>query len=87
MCFVNYQNKYVHQSELELSHHDSGDLLLTFLDGDRYGIKTELAKRMEQRRKAGLNKVSWWAISVLELQSKISMKSKSGPETTLSFWR
>jgi len=35
----------------ELSLHDSGDLLLTFLDGDRYGIKTELAKRMEQRKK------------------------------------
>lgn len=44
----------------ELSRHESGDLLLTFLDGDRYGIKTELAKRMEQRKKAGLNKVSWW---------------------------
>ena len=44
----------------ELSLHDSGDLLLTFLDGDRYGIKTELAKRMEQRKEAGLNKVSWW---------------------------
>jgi hypothetical protein len=44
----------------ELSLHDSGDLLLTFLDGDRYGIKTELAKRMEQRKRAGLNKVSWW---------------------------
>ena len=44
----------------ELSRHDSGDLLLTFLDGDRYGIKTELAKRMEQRKNAGLNKVSWW---------------------------
>ena len=44
----------------ELSLHDSGDFLLTFLDGDRYGIKTELAKRMEQRKKAGLNRVSWW---------------------------
>jgi len=44
----------------ELSRHESGDLLLTFLDGDRYGIKTELANRMEQRKKAGLNKVSWW---------------------------
>ena len=44
----------------ELSRHDSGDLLLTFLDGDRYGIKKELAKRMEQRKNAGLNKVSWW---------------------------
>jgi len=40
--------------------HVSGDLLLTFLDGDRYGIKKELAKRMEQRKKAELNKVSWW---------------------------
>ena len=44
----------------ELSRHDSGDLLLTFLDGDRYGIKAELAKRMGQRKNAGLNKVSWW---------------------------
>lgn len=44
----------------ELSRHESGDLLLTFLDGDRYGIKRELARRMEQRRMAGLNKVSWW---------------------------
>lgn len=44
----------------ELSRHESGDLLLTFLDGDRHGIKKELSKRMEQRRIAGLNKVSWW---------------------------
>ncbi len=44
----------------ELSRHESGDLLLTFLDGDRYGIKKELSRRMEQRRMAGLNKVSWW---------------------------
>ena len=44
----------------ELSRHESGDLLLTFLDGDRYGIKAELAKRMDQRKKAGLNKVPWW---------------------------
>jgi hypothetical protein len=44
----------------ELSRHESGDLLLTFLDGDRYGIKTELARRMDQRKKANLNKVSWW---------------------------
>jgi len=33
---------------------------LTFLDGDRYGTKTELTKRMVQRKNAGLNKVSWW---------------------------
>ena len=44
----------------ELSRHESGYLLLTFLDGDRYGIKAELAKRLDRRKKAGLNKVSWW---------------------------
>lgn len=44
----------------ELSRYESWDLLLTFLDGDRYGIKKELSRRMEQRRMAGLNKVSWW---------------------------
>lgn len=44
----------------ELSRHESGDLLLTFLDGDRHGIKHELSRRMEHRRKAGLNKVPWW---------------------------
>ena len=56
----------------ELSRHDSGDLLLTFLDGDRYGIKTELARRMEQRRKAGLNKVSWWG----DIGVRISIKNQ-----------
>jgi len=54
----------------ELSLHDSGDLLLTFLDGDRYGIKTELAKRMEQRKQAGLNKVSWWGDIGVRIQIK-----------------
>lgn len=44
----------------ELSRHDSGDLLLTFLDGDRYGVKKHLAERMKQRKNAGLNRVSWW---------------------------
>jgi len=56
----------------ELSRHDSGDLLLTFLDGDRYGIKKELAKRMEQRKNAGLNKVSWWG----DLGVRIEVKNQ-----------
>ncbi len=54
----------------ELSRHESGDLLLTFLDGDRYGIKMELARRMEQRRIAGLNKVSWWGNLGVRIQIK-----------------
>jgi len=58
----------------ELSRHDSGDLLLTFLDGDRYGIKTKLAKRMEQRKKAGLNRVSWWGDIGVRIEIKNQYK-------------
>lgn len=58
----------------ELSRHDSGDLLLTFLDGDRYGIKTKLAKRMAQRKEAGLNKVSWWGNIGVRIEIKNQYK-------------
>ena len=58
----------------ELSRHDSGDLLLTFLDGDRYGIKTKLAKRMEQRKKSGLNRVSWWGDIGVRIEIKNQYK-------------
>lgn len=44
----------------ELSLDDSGDFVVTYLDGDRQGIKKRLAKMLEQRKDAGLNKVSWW---------------------------
>ncbi len=44
----------------ELSLNDSGDFVITYLDGDRHGIKKRLAKVLEQRKNAGLNKVSWW---------------------------
>lgn len=44
----------------ELALHDSGDLQLTYLDGDQHGIKKALQNRMEQRKNAGINKVSWW---------------------------
>ena len=58
----------------ELSRHDSGDLLLTFLDGDRYGIKTKLAKRMAQRKEAGLNRVSWWGDIGVRIEIKNQYK-------------
>ena len=58
----------------ELSRHDSGDLLLTFLDGDRYGIKTKLAKRMAQRKEAGLNRVSWWGDIAVRIEIKNQYK-------------
>jgi hypothetical protein len=44
----------------ELSLNDSGDLLLTYLDGDCHGIKERLAKILQDRKTAGLNRVSWW---------------------------
>jgi hypothetical protein len=35
-------------------------LLITFLDGDRQGIKKRLVELLFSRKEAGLNKVSWW---------------------------
>jgi hypothetical protein len=44
----------------QLSLDDSGDFLLTYLDGDRHGIKKKLAEMFRQRKDTGLNQVSWW---------------------------
>jgi hypothetical protein len=44
----------------ELTINDSGDFLITYLDGDRQGIKKRLAQLLNQRKINGLNKVSWW---------------------------
>jgi hypothetical protein len=44
----------------ELSLHESGDLLITYLDGDRQGIKKRLKDLLEKRKASGLNQVSWW---------------------------
>lgn len=39
---------------------DSGDLLLTYLDGDNLGIKTHLSNLLKLRTEIGVNKVPWW---------------------------
>jgi len=44
----------------QLSLHESGDLLITYLDGDPQGVKNHLARVLLDRKQAGLNKVSWW---------------------------
>ncbi|MEN8237506.1 MAG: transposase [Pseudomonadota bacterium] len=44
----------------QLSLHESGDLLITYLDGDPQNIKAHLAKVLQDRKDAGLNQVSWW---------------------------
>jgi len=44
----------------ELSMHESGALLVTYLDGDPQNIKGHLTKVLQDRKEAGLNQVSWW---------------------------
>jgi len=54
----------------ELSLDDSGDLLLTYLDGDRQGVKKRVAQLLKQRKDAGLNRVSWWGNRGVQIQIK-----------------
>lgn len=54
----------------ELSLHESGDLLLTYLDGDCHGIKARLAKVLQDRKMAGLNHVSWWGNRGVQVEIK-----------------
>ena len=54
----------------ELSLDKSGDLLLTYLDADRHGIKNKLADLFKKRKDAGLNKVSWWRNRGVQIQVK-----------------
>jgi len=54
----------------ELSLNEAGDLLLTYLDGDRQGIKKRVAKLLKQRKDAGLNRVSWWENRGIQIQIK-----------------
>ncbi len=53
-----------------LSLHESGDLLLTYLDGDRFGIKKNVGKLLKQRKERGLNKVSWWGDRGVQIEIK-----------------
>jgi len=54
----------------ELSLNDSGDFLITYLDGDPLGIKLHLAQILEKRKTMGLNKVSWWGNRGLQIKVK-----------------
>lgn len=53
-----------------LSQHESGDLLLTYLDGDPQHIKAHVAKVLQDRQEAGLNQVSWWGNRGLRIAVK-----------------
>lgn len=54
----------------ELSLHDSGDLLITYLVGDRGFVKAHLKTVLDKRRKAGLNVVPWWANRAVRIEIK-----------------
>ncbi len=53
-----------------LTLNDSGDFLLTYLDGDRSGIMKRIAGLLSQRKNAGLNKVSWWGNRDVQIEIK-----------------
>jgi len=44
----------------EISLHESGDLLATYLSGDPNGFLKNLAIMFNRRKAANLNRVSWW---------------------------
>jgi hypothetical protein len=58
----------------ELSLHESGDILITYLDGDRHGIKQRLKNILEKRKEAGLNQVSWWGNRGVQIEIKDQYK-------------
>ncbi len=55
----------------EMTLDESGDFLITYLDGDNnYGIKKRLANLFKQHKNLGLNKVSWWGGKGVQIEIK-----------------
>ena len=54
----------------ELSLDDKGNLLITYLDGDKMGIIKNLADKLEKQIYTGLNKVSWWGNRSVRIEVK-----------------
>lgn len=54
----------------ELSLDESGDFLLTYLDGDPLKIKRHLARVLRDRKSSGLNQVSWWGNRGIQIEVK-----------------
>ena len=65
----------------ELSLTRSGDLQLTYLDGDPNGIKANLAQMLQKRKAAGLNHVSWWGGRGVKINVEDRFNLASGPGT------
>jgi transcriptional regulator with XRE-family HTH domain len=54
----------------ELRLDESGDFMITYLDGDRQKIKSRLCQVLQKRKKEGLNNVSWWGNRGVQIEVK-----------------
>ena len=54
----------------ELRLDESGDFMITYLDGDRQKIKSRLCQLLQKRKKEGLNHVSWWGNRGVQIEVK-----------------
>ncbi|MCP4075035.1 MAG: hypothetical protein GY744_02465 [Gammaproteobacteria bacterium] len=54
----------------ELSLDESGDFLITYLDGDTHGIKKRLAKMLRDRKITEFNRVPWWGNRGVQIEIK-----------------
>ncbi len=64
----------------ELSLDDSGDLLITYLDGDAYGIKKRLKAMFERLNELDYWRVPWWNNRAIKIEVKDQSLRTSGPE-------
>ena len=65
----------------EVSLHESGDLLVTYLNGDPNGFLKNLVVMFEKRKAAGLNYVSWWGRRGVRIKVEDRFAFADGPET------
>ena len=65
----------------EISLHESGDLLVTYLSGDPNGLLKNLVAMFDKRKAAGINHVSWWGERGVRIKIEDRFGFDNGPET------
>jgi hypothetical protein len=66
----------------ELSLDDSGDLLVTYLDGDANGIKNKLKSMFDRLNELDHWRVQWWNNRAIRINVEDQSAMGSGPEIT-----
>jgi len=64
----------------ELSLHESGNLLITYQNGDPNGLLKNLAAMFEKREATNLNHVSWWGGRGVKIEIEDRFSFANGPE-------